>query len=71
VNLEHYVNNILELFFQMLTEKEKQYVYFQQDNASAHTSQNSGEVLHEIFGGRSISQGLWPFHSPDISVCDF
>jgi hypothetical protein len=35
---EHYVNNILELFFQILTEEEKQHVYFQQDNATACAS---------------------------------
>jgi hypothetical protein len=59
LNLEHYVNNIFEPFFQILTEEEKQHAYFQQDNATAHTSQHSMEALHEIFGERIISQGLW------------
>jgi hypothetical protein len=71
VNSERYMNNILELFFQILTEEEKQHAYFQQDNTTAHTSQHSMGALHEIFGERIISQGLWPLHSPDLSVCDF
>jgi hypothetical protein len=50
VDLEHYMNNILEPFFQMFTAEEKQYMYFQQDHASAHTSQHSGEALHKIVG---------------------
>jgi hypothetical protein len=69
--LGEYVNNILELFFQMITEEEKKYVYFQQDNTTAHISQHSVEALHEIFGERMISWGLWPLHSPYLSVCDF
>jgi hypothetical protein len=71
VNSERYVNNILESFFQILTEEEKQHAHFQQDNATAHTSQHSMEALHEIFGERIISRGLWPPCSPDLSVCDF
>jgi hypothetical protein len=71
VNSEHYVNNILEPCFQILTEEEKQHAYFQQDNATAHTSQHSMVVLCEIFGERIISWGLWPSCSPDLSVCDF
>jgi hypothetical protein len=42
------VNNILESFFQILTEEEKQHEYFQQDNVTAHTSQHSMEALREI-----------------------
>jgi hypothetical protein len=49
------VNNILELFFQILTEEEKQHAYFQPDNATAHTAQHSMQDLHEIFGERIIS----------------
>jgi hypothetical protein len=33
----------------MLTEEVKQYPYFQQDNTTARTSQQSMEALHEIF----------------------
>jgi hypothetical protein len=41
VNLEHYVNSILEQFFQKLTEEEMEHAYFQQNNATAHTSELS------------------------------
>jgi hypothetical protein len=68
VNSDRYVNNILEPFFQILTEEGKQHVYFQQDNATAHTSQHSVEALHEIFSGMTISRGPWLPHSPDLSV---
>jgi hypothetical protein len=71
VKSERYVNNILEHFFQNLTEEANQYAYFQQDNATAHASQHSMEALPEIFGERAISRGLWPPRSPDLSVCDF
>jgi hypothetical protein len=40
VNSKHYTNNILELFFRMLTEEEKQHVNFQQHNTTADTSQH-------------------------------
>jgi hypothetical protein len=68
VNLELYVNNIFELFFEVLTEEEKQYVYFQQDSATAHTLQQSVEALREIFDERIISQGLWLPHLLDLNV---
>jgi hypothetical protein len=41
VGSEHYTTDILESFFQSLTEEEKQHVNFCQDNAVAHTSQHS------------------------------
>jgi hypothetical protein len=50
MNSEGYMNNILEPVFQILTEEKKQYAYFQQDKATAHTSQYSMEDLREIFG---------------------
>jgi hypothetical protein len=71
VNSEGNVKNILEPFFQTLTEEGKQYAYFQQDNATAHTSQHSKEALRKIFGERIISRGIWFPRSPDLRVCDF
>jgi hypothetical protein len=38
VNSDHYVNDILNLFFNQLTAEERQYGYFQHDNATAHTA---------------------------------
>jgi hypothetical protein len=58
------VNSILERFHQILSEEAKQHAYFQQDNATAHTSQLSMAVLREIFE-------LWPPCFPDLSACDF
>jgi hypothetical protein len=57
VNVEHYMNCILELFFQMLTEEEKLHAYFQQDNSSLHITASCGDH-HDIFSERFISQGL-------------
>jgi hypothetical protein len=42
-----------------------------QDNATAHTANNSMVALHEVFGERVISRGLWPPRSPDLNPCDF
>jgi hypothetical protein len=65
------MNSIFELFFEVLTEEEKQNAYFQQDSATAHTLQQSVAALHEIFGERIISQGLWLPHLLNLSVCSF
>jgi hypothetical protein len=65
---EHYVKNILEPFFQILTEEKKPHAYSQQDNATAHTSHHSMEAIHGSFGETIISQAPWPLHSPHLSV---
>ena len=54
----------------MLTEEEKQYAYFQQDNATPHTAHQSMHALEQVFDDRIISQGLWLPRSPDLSSCD-
>jgi hypothetical protein len=72
VNSDRYVSDILEPFFQELTEKDTRYGYFQQDSATAHTARNSMQRLWDVFDDEQIiSQGLWPPHSPDLSICDF
>jgi hypothetical protein len=53
VNLEHCVNSIFELFFQMLTEEEKQMCI-----SHRVTSQSSVEALYGNFGERLISWGF-------------
>lgn len=45
-----YVNSILELFFQMPTEDEKQYAYFQDDIVASHMSQYSVEAVISAMG---------------------
>jgi hypothetical protein len=49
-------------------------VWFQQDEAIAHTSKASTTVLREIFPQLVISCGAdvpWPARSPDLSACDY
>jgi hypothetical protein len=68
VNSDRYVSDILEPFFQELTE-ETRYGCFQQDSTTAH---NSMQRLRDVFDNEQIiSQGLWPPCSPDHSICDF
>jgi hypothetical protein len=72
VNSERYVSDILEPFFQELTEEEKRYGYFQQDSATARTACNSMQRLQDVFDDEQIiNQGLWPPRSTDLSICDF
>jgi hypothetical protein len=71
VNSDRYVNDILNPFFNQLTAEEKQYVYFQQDNATAHTANAAMAAIREGFEDRIISRGLWPPRSPNPSFCYF
>jgi hypothetical protein len=49
VNSNRYVSDILEPFFQELTEQETRYGYFQQDRATAYTALNSMQRLRDVF----------------------
>ena len=71
ITTEHYIHNILELFFDQLTEQEKQQGWFQQDGATAHTARVSMAAVSEVFGDRVISRSLWPPRSPDLTPPDF
>jgi hypothetical protein len=71
VNSNQYVQNILGPSFKQLNDDKRQYGYFQQDSATAHTANNSMRALQEVFNDRIISTGLWPPRSSDLSVCDF
>jgi hypothetical protein len=71
VNSDRHVRNILVPFFEQLNDDERQYVYFQQDSATAHTARNSMSALQDMFDGRNISTGFWPPRSSDLSVCEF
>ena len=49
-------------------------IWFQQDGATAHCSNENLELLESKFGDRLISrrtQRPWPPRSPDLSACDF
>jgi hypothetical protein len=54
--------NILEqfFFFEQLTDNERRYGNFLQDDATAHTARNSINVLQQTFDDRIIIIGLWP-----------
>ena len=58
ITSERYIHNILEPFFDQLTEQEKQQGWFQQDDATAHTARVSMAAVGEVFGDRVISRGL-------------
>ena len=46
--------------------------FFQQDCATCHMSHRSLTRVHDMFTEeRTISKGLWPSYSPDLSSCDF
>jgi hypothetical protein len=61
---------ILSPFFNQLTDEEKSYGHFIQDNATAHTVNNSVVAFDEVFGERVISRGLWPPQSHSLNPCD-
>ena len=44
--------------------------WLQQDSATCHTSNETMQFLHEFFGDRLISKGLWPPHSANLSPTD-
>ena len=71
LNSHRYVTQILTPFFERLSDYERTYAFFQQDNASSRTANNSVRCLQSVFGDRIISRGLWPPYSPDLNPCDF
>jgi hypothetical protein len=40
-----------------------------QDNATAHTADQSMLALREVFGDQVLDQ--WPLRFPDLNLCDF
>jgi hypothetical protein len=53
-----------------LLEVDEKDCWFQQDGATAHTTNSTMQMLSEFFGGRIISRNLWPPRSPDLSPPD-
>ena len=45
--------------------------YFQQDEATPHTARETLSMLQEFFGDRTISRGIWPPRSPDLTPPDY
>jgi hypothetical protein len=53
---------------------ESQTLWFQQDEAKAHTARTAMRLLNEIFPARVISRRgnvEWPARSNDLNACDF
>jgi hypothetical protein len=71
MNSDEYVQDILEPFFEELTDEERQHGCFQQDGAISQITNNSVRLLQEVFDVRIISAGLWAPISAALSVCDF
>jgi hypothetical protein len=59
VNSIHYCSTLYD-FIGLLEEAEISYSWFQQDGNTAHTANNSINLLKEIFAERVISRNLWP-----------
>jgi hypothetical protein len=51
--------------------KKKDYGWFQNDSATAHTARMFMQALSSVFGDRIISSGVWPACSPSLNPCDF
>jgi hypothetical protein len=49
VNSGRYVNDILNPFFNQLTAEERQHGYFQQDNTTAHTANETMVAIWKVF----------------------
>ena len=69
---EFLVNTVIPKLQQLHVQPHK--VWFQQDGATAHTTQSVLAYLKETFPGKVISKSgnvQWPPRSPDLSLCDF
>lgn len=71
MNFDQYITNILEPFFEDLTDDEREHAYFQQNNATVQTTRNSVSALQEVFDESIIITELRSPRSPNLSVCDF
>jgi hypothetical protein len=76
VTSDRYVTMVNEFLFPDLRHRDIQLdtVRFQQDGVTAHTAQQSMNVLGAVFEHPIISRHgdiPWPARSPDLSACDF
>ena len=66
INSERYCSDILHAFIGQMTSDEINYLWFQQDGATAHISGRSMHLLKEFFGDRLISKDVRRLRSPDL-----
>ena len=62
---------IFNEFVDQLDDDELRNGYFQQDEATCHTSNESMTEIESFFDDRIISKALWPSRSPDLSQPEF
>ena len=62
INSDCYIKDVLKPFLTKLSDTEKRIGYFQQDVATAHTSNASLTILQTIFGSSIISKNLLILH---------
>jgi hypothetical protein len=67
MNCDHYLNDILNPFFNQLTAAETIWVF----SAREHMANATMVAIQEAFEDRIISRGLWTPRTPDLSFCDF
>jgi hypothetical protein len=65
INAEAY-QELIQQFIALLKVDERN-CWFQQDSATTHTAASTVEILHEFFGEKLISKGLWPLRSPNLT----
>ena len=65
-----YVNDILSPFYWELTDRERDFTFFQQDSATAHTADISMREIERVFHDRIINRDLWPTCSSNMTPCD-
>lgn len=70
INSERYCD-IFNEFVTQLHDDELRRGFFQQDGATAHTSNATLTHLQEFYDNRVISKNLWPPRSPDLTPLDF
>jgi hypothetical protein len=70
VNSKPYCSMLHDLIG-LLEEDEITYPWFQRDDATAQTANNSMKLLNEIFGECVFSRNVWPSSSPDLTPPDF
>ena len=71
INSESYCDLVLDNYAPYLQAlyPEKNGLYFLQDGAPSHTSEESLKCVHKIFGAKNVIQN--PPNSPDLNVLDY
>lgn len=75
VNGDRYRQLLTEFVGPELKKRRKfRQTWFQQDDATCHTSNDTMDCLKKLFCNRIISRNspiVWPSRSPDLSACDY